>query len=478
MRSPTDPTQPPDGLGADPGNDRGTDPPTDPGKEPPAGTAPGRAEREIPTGRLGRFARLSALGTQVGGAYLGQKVKGWFQDEGARTRALVETHVRTAARMADTLGHMKGAVMKLGQMLSMAEGEVVPSELAGVLRTLQAQAPYLPWPRIREQVERELGAPPEVRFAAFDPEPAAAASLGQVHRAASHDGRALAVKVQYPGIDRTIRSDLGNLKTLLKAGGFVLGQVDIDEIFAELQDMLLAEVDYLNEAGNLRAFGERYAGDSRVHVPEVFPGECSERVLTMEWVDGLPLDAFLATDPPREARDRAGATLVDLVCDQFLTWETLHADPQAGNYLFRPDGTVVLLDFGCVKRFPPEFVAAYRELIRACLEGRTEDGLDVFESLGFFKPSRRRQVAPLLWRISALFVAPYAEDRPYTFGEEDLVARGLAEKEAALSSGAVFSLRPPRDLVYLHRAVIGMYFLLGRLGATGNWHRVVRGYLY
>lgn len=441
------------------------------------GTPLGRQEREIPTSRVGRFVRLATLGTQVSGSYLGRSVRGLFQDEPSRAQALADTHVRNAVRMAETLGHMKGAVMKLGQMVSMTGDAVVPKELASVLKVLQAEAPYLPWPRIRVQVEKELGAPPEDLFASFETEPAAAASLGQVHRAVLRDGRPVAVKVQYPGIDRTIRSDLGNVKSMMKAGGMLPTEVDFDALFAELETMLLSEVDYLREVGNMREFRDRYAGDPRVLVPEPHPDLCSERVLTMEWVDGLPLDALLARAPGRDVLDRAGGTIVDLLCDQFLSWETLHADPQGGNYLFREDGTVVLLDFGCVKRFPPEFVAGYRELLRCSLEGRREDALEVYESLGFYRPSRRDVAAPFMVQVERLFMAPFAEDRDYAFGEEDLVGMGLALKAEAVRSGAVFAVRPPRDVVFLHRTVIGAWFLLSRMGARGNWHRVLRRYL-
>lgn len=439
---------------------------------------PARASRDIPTSRLGRFARLSGLSTAVSSSYLGQRVKGMFQDEDSRARSLLETHTRNAARMVETLGSMKGAVMKVGQFLSMADSSVLPGEVAEALKGLQSTAPYLPWAQIRTQVESSLGASPEALFASFESEPAAAASLGQVHRAVTHDGVAVAVKVQYPGIDKTIRSDLRNLKSLVRPTVGMLSPADVDGIFAEVEEMLMGEVDYLKETGNLRAFREHYQGDPDVYIPQVFPELCSEKVVTMEWVEGLTLERLLSQDPSQAVRNRISRTLVRLLADQFLSWETLHADPQGGNYLFSPEGRVTLLDFGAVKRFPPEFAAAYRELSRAGLEGRREDALDVLESMRCWKPSRRTLMGPMMWGMTRLFLDPFLEDRPYTFGETNLPERGRQLSTDGFKTGATFHFSPPKDLIFLHRTIVGLYFVQSRIQGTNNYRELLLPLLY
>ncbi len=417
---------------------------------------------------------MGRLSSTVSSSYLGQKIRGVFQDEEARSRDLLRTHLKNAARMAETMGHLKGAVMKVGQMISLGDDELLPEEATEILKVLQAHAPYLPFPRIRERIEAELEGPLEGHFAEIDPEPMAAASLGQVHRGRLPDGREVAVKVQYPDIDKTIHSDLANLESMLVASGVFGRHVDLDPYFRELEEMLVLELDYVQEAVNLEQMRQLHRDEPDLIVPGYVP-ECStERVLTMELATGQHLDDFVAGEPSQAIRDRAGWVLARLILEGFLRHRVLHADPQAGNYLFQPDGRIVLLDYGCLKRFEAPFVADYRRALRAHQDYDREGVIDAYGDVGYIAPDAGPRTRKALWAIADIYARPIARDRVYEFGSEPLAELG---KETAMAHPAVFHLRPPRESVYLHRTLVGGYFVMARLRARGNYFRYLAGLL-
>jgi len=429
-----------------------------------------RRAKDIPTGRVRRFFSMGRLSSSVSSSYLGQRIRGVFQDEESRKRDLLKTHLRNAERMAQTMGHLKGAVMKVGQMISLGDEELLPPEATEILSVLQAHAPYLPFHRIRTRVEEELEGKLDELYAEFGREPMAAASLGQVHRGRLHDGREVAIKVQYPDIDTTIHSDLSNLKAMLSASGVFGKSFDLDPYFQELEEMLTLELDYVQEAVNIEEMGRNFAGLPDVTIPRYIPDRSTERVLTMELATGMHLDQFLDLDPPAEVRDRAGWAIVTLILDGFLRYRTLHADPQAGNYLFAEDGRVVLLDYGCIKRFEEPFIADYMRALRAHQRRDREGVLQAYTDVGYMSPDAGPRTRTALWELADLYASPIRDDGVYTFGSEALAERG---KELALSHPACFNLRPPREAVYLHRTLVGAYFVMCRIGAKGNYHRML-----
>ena len=431
-----------------------------------------RRAADIPTGRVRRFFKMSRLSGTVSSSYLGNRIRGAFLSDEARERELLKTHLRNAARMAETMGSLKGAVMKVGQMISLGDDELLPPEATDILKVLQAHAPYLPYARIRERVEAELEGDIEELFAEFEREPMAAASLGQVHRARLPDGMEVAVKVQYPDIDKTIHSDLANLKSMLSASGVFGRHFDLDPYFLELEEMLTEELDYVSEAVNLEQMRELFGDREGLTIPRYFPACSTERVLTMELARGQHLDAFLEADPPRAACQRAGRTLIELVWEGFLEHRVLHADPQAGNYLLQPDAHVVLLDYGCVKRFEEPLVAGFRRALRAHHAHDREATIAAYDELGYLMPGAGERTRTALYEIAEIYARPISRDRVYTFGSEPLAEMG---KDWALKHPACFNLRPPREAIYLHRTLVGIYFVLCQLQATDNWFRRLRG---
>src|SRR5690606_35470432 len=285
-------------------------------------------------------------------------------------------HEQAGELIAQTLGELKGAVMKVGQMASIA-GDLLPKELSEALGALQREAPPMDFEVIAEQIERELGAPPPALFEHFEVEPFASASIGQVHRARTDDGREVVVKVQYPGVDAAVDSDLAHLKIALRASGLVkVKRKVLDDVFGELRARLHEELDYCNEAANVRLFSEYYGQDAAVVVPEVVGERSSQRVLTLTYEPGHHISEL--QEFSQEVRNEIGAALLRVLADQIFNLKILHADPNPGNFAFREDGSVVLYDFGCVKRLDPEIVEAYKATIRA---GFAEDYAGIEDGL-------------------------------------------------------------------------------------------------
>ncbi len=435
-------------------------------------THPG--SQDVPTGRLQRFVKLSALSGQVSASVLGQKMVGLFQREEARARGALENQIRNAERVVETMGHLKGAVMKIGQMMSLHDGDGVPQEVSSILSRLQNQAPTLPYARIREQFTASFDAPPEALFQSFSQEPMAAASLGQVHRGVLKDGTVVAVKVQYPGIAETVSSDLKNLRTMLDATGIVSRRFDTDGIFMEIRARLLEEVDYVQEAINLETFRRLYATDPRVVIPRYFPKFSSERILTMELIEGLTTQQMLESGLTRGERNALGMNLLDIFLRQLLVFGTVHADPHHGNYLFLSGGRVALLDFGCVKRFDRSFTDEYRNMGRAAVAGDRATMVQSLVELGFLADDKNTRANDLLCDVSLMFMAPFLQNQEFEFGAADLHLRGSDIPKRFLALG---KMNFPPDALYLNRVFIGLYFLLRKLEARGNWHQLMLPYL-
>jgi predicted unusual protein kinase regulating ubiquinone biosynthesis (AarF/ABC1/UbiB family) len=301
-----------------------------------------------------RAARLMQLGAGLVGSYLGYQLQRPFLDDEQRQ----QRHLNHAKKIRGQLQDLRGPIMKLGQALSMQTHALGP-EVIAELSALQMQAPPMHPTLMRAQFKAAMGKYPEELFDSFEPDPFAAASLGQVHRAVTKDGDKVAVKIQYPAIREAIRTDFQMLRT----AGFaarLTGHLR-EGVIREAERGIMEETDYAREAGNLVQFRKSLAPLPFVHVPKVFPKLSCERVLTMSRLPGVHLQEFLKTNPPQELRDKAGAALTHLFFFQLFQVRALHADPHPGNYLFNRDGSIGLVDFGCVKHLKPEVVRCYAQ---------------------------------------------------------------------------------------------------------------------
>lgn len=418
------------------------------------------SERPPTKGR--RLLRLAGMTAKVTSQYAGARLKAVFQSRDDAQQTIEETHQRSGELIAKTLGELKGAVMKVGQMASIAR-DVLPKELSDALGALQREAPPMPFEVIAEQIEREFGQAPERLFRRFERLPFASASIGQVHRATTDDGQEVVVKVQYPGVDEAVDSDLAHLRLALRASGLMrIDKKALDAVFEEVRARLHEELDYCNEADNVRTFRELHAAHANVIVPRVIGERSSQRVLTLSYEPGDTLAE--AREYPQEVRDRLGLLLFDVLAEQIFRFRTLHADPNPANFAFRRDGSLVLYDFGCVKRLAPATVEAYRDTVRAGIEGDyggVEAGLVRLGARNLQGPA-----VPLeyyaVWRD--VFGKPFLTEGAFDFADASIQRDALALVPGFLAKYAQ-AFQPPAELVFLDRAVAGHYGNLRNLGA-------------
>ena len=418
------------------------------------------------TSPLGRLFELGGLAFRAGAStaatYVSSLGKAAPRKEELRTAELV----KNAHRLVTTLGEMKGAAMKVGQMLSLHD-ELLPPEVAAVLRRLQAETPSLPLEMVEEQLEAELGDPLQV-FASFEPEAFAAASIGQVHRAVLRDGRRVAVKIQYPGIDRIVEADLGNLRRVLKSVVALVSKVDFEPIWQELRARLREELDYLHEAERIRRMAELHEGVHEIVIPRVVEEASTARILTMEYAEGLSPDEACSDATAQELKDRWGLVLYEFLLRGLLEHRLLHADPNLANFAFREDGRVVVFDFGCVKEVPVKLARGYRALCRAALDGRTGEIPALLSKMGVHRADGRPLEQELAAPWLGLVLEFLRESPPYRFGADGTLY-GRIFDAARGSIAESDDIRFPADVVFVHRTVIGHLGNLTRLKAVGPW---------
>lgn len=424
------------------------------------------------TSRLGRLARLGGLTGKISSSYLGERVRDLFRDDEEQQEARQRLHIDSAERVAEALGRLKGAAMKVGQSLAMAaENLDLPDEVSEALGQLHDRAEPVPFEAIRASVEAELEQPLSEAFASFDQQPIGTASLGQAHVATLPDGSEVVVKVLHDGIDDSVKTDLMALKTLF-LGSRILrrDRSEVDALFDEIQERLEEELDYLQEAANIAVFRRLYDGDPRVNIPSIHTAYCTERVLTMDRLPGVPLDAFL-DEADREARQRAGTTLASLYYEMVFRHRTLHADPHPGNYLFEADGTVSLLDFGCVKRFDEFWLANYARAALAGLEGDRDTFLEYVRRIDGLHGDDPA-AADALWRFADILSQPYRAGE-YTLGDhqESIVER---LRPAVMEMVRYPEVTLPRDIVFLHRSLAGLYAIARKLVVRSDWGALLR----
>ncbi len=428
---------------------------------------------EGPVTKGRRFFKLAGMTAQVAGSYATTRLKSIFQSEEAAESDRKAAHELNGGRIARTLGELKGAVMKVGQMASIA-GDILPRELAEALRGLQREAPPVDFEVIAAQIERELGSPPETLFKNFDRKPFASASIGQVHRATTDDGREVVVKVQYPGVDTAVSSDLSQLKLVLKASGLIkVRKQALDEVFREVKARLAEELDYCNEADNVRKFREYHARHPFVVIPDVVGERSAQRVLTLTYEPG---DHISELDGYTQAtRDLLGQHLFKVLVDQLFEFRNLHADPNPGNLAFRPDGSIVLYDFGCVKQIPDAVIEAYGKTIRC---GIDEDyrGVEAgLQALGVLNPDGPRVELAYYKAWRDIFALPFLAGDVFDFASSTIHDDVIKQVPGALKR--IESFQPPSELVFIDRAIAGHYGNLRKIGARGRFLAMLQPYL-
>jgi predicted unusual protein kinase regulating ubiquinone biosynthesis (AarF/ABC1/UbiB family) len=408
-------------------------------------------------GRLGRYARV---GTSVGG--LAARLAG------ERYLGLSLDRDRHAAELRSALGSLKGPLMKAAQLLATIP-DALPPEYARELAQLQSNAPAMGWAFVRRRMATELGPDWQARFSRFDKEASFAASLGQVHHAVLPDGRDVAVKLQYPDMASALEADLNQLKLVFAIGQRIDPAIRTDEIHAEITNRLREELDYRREARHIDLYRHMLREESKVHVPEVVADYSTDRLITMSWLSGEPLLDWKKRS--QEERDALAVNMFRAWYVPFYSYGVIHGDPHLGNYTVREDASVNLMDFGCVRVFPPRFVQGSIELYRALMTDDEDRAAAAYEDWGFRGLSR--EMIAVLNRWAAFLYGPLMDDRPRRLTEG--VAEGFGRDMAQNVFGELRRMggvRPPREFVFMDRAAVGLGAVFIHLRASINWHRL------
>lgn len=418
---------------------------------------PDDPERNRLSGRLARTARVGANLSGAGLTFAANTMFGG--DKGDE---------RIARSLAEALGKTKGPLMKVAQMLSTIP-DFLPAEYAAELAQLQAQAPAMGWPFVKRRMRAELGPDWQEKFATFEKEAAHAASLGQVHKATTHDGRGVAAKLQYPDMSSAVESDVSQLKTLLGLFKRMDGSINPDEMVDEITDRLREELDYKREAKHMQLYGAMHVGRDFVTTPEPVPELSTDRLLTMTWLSGQPLTAF--EDASQETRNTIATMLFWTWWGPFNEYGVIHGDPHLGNYQVTGDGTGLnLLDFGCIRIFPPSFVGGTVALYRALQADDFDAAYAAYEKWGFQNLSKDLVEVLNVW--ARFIYGPILDDRVRSVA--DGIAPGEYGRKEAFRVRQLLKERGPvkipREFVFMDRAAIGLGAAYLRLGAELNFH--------
>ncbi|MBO3751895.1 AarF/ABC1/UbiB kinase family protein [Streptosporangiaceae bacterium NEAU-GS5] len=428
-------------------------------------TGTGTEGPSLPRNAVTRSAKLATLPL----GFAGRTALGFGKRIGGKPAELVvqEIQQRTADQMFRILGELKGGAMKLGQTLSIFEA-ALPPEIVGPYRAtltkLQDAAPPMPGARVHRVLAEQLGDDWRENFLSFDDVPAAAASIGQVHRAVWHDGRPVAVKVQYPGAGKALISDFNQLARLSKLFGVLLPGLDVRSVVSELRERVVEELDYLREAEAQHAFATEFKDDPDFHVPDVIAA--NEQVLVTEWMDGTPLSKIISGGT-QEERDHAGLLLVRFLFCSPARVGMLHADPHPGNYRVLPDGKLGVIDFGAVNRLPDGYPRVFGTLTRIFNQGDMSAVVDGLRAEGFIRPHIKTVDVDAL----GAFLAPYVEPtqvEEFSFSREWLRDQ-VATATDLRPTNVIRQLNLPASYVLIHRVHAAGVGVLCQLGATARF---------
>jgi predicted unusual protein kinase regulating ubiquinone biosynthesis (AarF/ABC1/UbiB family) len=410
-------------------------------------------------GRVKRYARVGASVGSVAARMAGKRFLGIHLN-----------NEKYAGELKAVLGGLKGPLMKVAQILATIP-DALPQEYLDELRQLQSNAPSMGQLFVRRRMNTELGPGWKALFAEFDEEAAAAASLGQVHRARHHDGRDLACKLQYPDMASIVEADLKQLRFAISIYQRYDKAIQASEIYTELVARMREELDYRREGKQMALYRDMLAGEAGVHVPATVTELSSDRLLTMSWLEGAPLLDFIANNGDIEMRNHVATNMFRAWYVPFYFYGVIHGDPHLGNYSIRPDGTVNLLDFGCIRVFKPSFVKGVIDLYCALRDGDEDLAVEAYRVWGF--DDLDRATIDVLNHWARFVYAPLMEDRTRRIQETNsgVYGREVIEKvhqELRQLNG----VRPPREFVLMDRAAIGLGSVFLHLKAEVNWYRL------
>ena len=433
-------------------------------------------DHSIPKSRLGRSARIGMRAGLEGARFAGAKAGGLVRSRDRRKERMDEVAAESAERLVDTLGTMKGAAMKMGQLASFIDTDFIPDEYRELyqdkLGALRTSSPPMPWEKVRKVLEQECDEPYEELFAGIDPDAFAAASIGQVHCGRLHDDRRVAVKIQYPGIDAAIRADLSNAGMILRLAKALAPGLDSKAVAEELRERVLEELDYEHEAQNQRSFARAYRGHPFIYVPDVITRLSRSRVLVTEYVQGMGFDDVKQLD--QEERNRFAEIVFRFYLGSIYQLNHFNADAHPGNYVLLEDARVAFLDFGMTKRVDPEQISLEEEVVKARLDNDPERLREKLHELGFLRNPKRIDAEQLMAHVDAVG-GWYLRD-----GELEITPEYVMSVISAISDprSDFYALmrreNVPANELMGRRMEVGVLAVLGQLRAKRNWHRIAR----
>jgi predicted unusual protein kinase regulating ubiquinone biosynthesis (AarF/ABC1/UbiB family) len=418
--------------------------------------------RKVPGSRLARLAGFGQLAGGVVGGVLTEGAKRLARGDRPHISDLLLTPAN-AIRVADQLSRLRGAAMKLGQMISMDAGDVLPAELTAILARLRDAAHFMPMTQLQAVLSAQWGSDWRRQFASFEDRPIAAASIGQVHRARLPDGRAVAVKVQYPGVAASIDADVDNVATLLRMSGLLPSSLDVAPLLREAKRQLHEEADYLREAEQMQRYGALLADEADFVVPAPLPEWSGPRVLVMDYIEAQPIETLAHAS--QAVRDHAIEALIGLVLREMFHFGYMQTDPNFANYRWQADkARIVLLDFGAARAVPPATVAAYRRLMQAGLEGDSAALKAALVDVGFVAPHTLARHGPALDGMIAVLMGHLGREGLFDFADRSFVERLRIFSQPIMADRAAWHI-PPADTLFVQRKVSGTALLAVKMGA-------------
>lgn len=421
---------------------------------------------KIPTGLWSRGSKLVGMASKIALNEISSRVKSW-EDETSKVASKIEL----AQSIVKTMSEMKGASMKLGQLISMDLGNYLPPEVIKVLETLHQQSTFLPYEVIEAILKSEL----KEKFKDLNDisrEPIAAASIGQVHSALL-DNKRVVIKIQYPGVAESIPSDLKLLQLLFKNLAFFNGkEVDLKPFFAEVEEVLIRETDYEHEAFMLLKYREHFT-ESPYIIPALYPDLSTKKVITMEWIDGRKFSDWVEKSLLGE-RQKLAHELITLYLEEFFSYGLVQTDPNPGNFLMTKSNQMALLDFGAVKAYDRIFIDGYRKVLVSALNQDNKELIAESERIGFIDPRESQEVKDLYIKMMDTLAAPFRSPHPFDFNDKSFFEESR-DQSWLLTKTCRYSA-PPKDLLFLHRKLGGVFFLIKKLNVKltlkDYWHLV------
>lgn len=426
-------------------------------------------QKAVPSGRLQRIGTFGRLVGGVAGGMAAEGARRLTSGEKISARDLVLTP-GNVQRLTDRLSHLRGAAMKMGQMISLDSGDFLPKELSDILATLRDQANFMPARQLDGVLKEQWGNDWRKQFRWFNPRPIAAASIGQVHKAMTRDGQELAIKVQYPGVAQSIDSDVDNVMTLLKVAGFAPPELEIDKLLVAAKQQLHEEADYEREGAQMALYREKLADTPGFVVPTLHEELTRERILAMSFEDGVSIEEL--ENEPDDRRDEVYGRLLRLVARELFDFGVMQTDPNFANFQYRPDtGEIVLLDFGACRDVDPDVSNGYREMLAAGLKSDRDEVREATIKAGFMMPIVAEKHPDRVNKMIEIVINEMREDAAFDFGDRAFIPL-LREEGYAIAQDKETWAFPPVETLFVQRKVSGTALLGARLKARVNIRRI------